>query len=272
MAVASGAVILVAVLFSSVGPLLARRAAGLDGTSQDLALGATAPSWAHPFGTDPLGRDLMVRTMQGGRIALGVALVATTLALAIGVFWGAVAGYAGGKLDEVMMRLVDILYAFPRTVLVIVVMAVLGTRSLILLAVLVGGTSWLTMARIVRGQVMSLGRRDFAVAARSLGLSARRILCRHILPNAAGPIIVYAAFTAPAVMLTEASLSFLGIGVEPPDASWGTLVFDGSRLMAVYPWLLVGPGLVMSVTIFALHTLGDGLRDALDPEAHRTGE
>ena len=267
-ALACAAVFLAVVAFSYAGPLLAHGLAGLDGVTQAPRAGAQAPSWHHPMGTDPLGRDLMVRTMEGGRYALGIGLLAAGIALVIGVTWGAVAGFAGGRVDEAMMRVVDVLYALPSSLFVIVVMAVFQTRSLFSLFALLGGISWLTMARIVRGQVLSLKQREFVAAARALGARSGRVLFRHVVPNALGPIIVSLTLTIPAVMLQEAFLSFLGLGVQAPRASWGTLVFEGTK-QAVYPWILAGPGLVMSVTIFALNFLGDGLRDALDPQSAR---
>jgi oligopeptide transport system permease protein len=265
MAIACGTIFLAICAFSFVGPILAGWA-GLDGVTQDARMGATPPSWRHWMGTDLLGRDMLVRTMDGGRIAITVGLTATLVALVIGVSWGAVAGYAGGRLDELMMRIVDVLYAFPTVVFVIVIMAVFRTRSLLVLFALIGAVHWLTMARIVRGQVMSLRHREFVEAARCLGVSTPRILFAHIVPNCLGPIIVYATLSVPGVMLTEAFLSFLGLGVQAPRASWGTLVDEGSRLIAIHPWILLGPGLAMSATIFALNFLGDGLRDAFDPQ------
>lgn len=266
MAIACGAAFLFICLFSFAGPVLARWVAGIDAVAQDTALGAAAPSWRHWLGTDQLGRDMLVRTMEGGRIAITVGLTATLVALVIGVSWGAVAGYAGGRLDELMMRVVDVLYAFPTVVFVIVIMAVFETRSIVVLFTLIGAITWLTMSRIVRGQVLSLRHREFVEAARCVGASTPRILFRHIVPNCLGPIIVYATLSIPGVMLTEAFLSFLGLGVQAPRASWGTLVDEGAHLVAIYPWILIGPGLAMSLTIFALNFLGDGLRDAFDPQ------
>jgi oligopeptide transport system permease protein len=269
MAVACGALFAAIVVFCFVGPLIARALAGLDGVTQDYALLATPPSAAHPFGTDSLGRDMLVRVMMGGQVAIMVAIVATLVALTIGVSWGAIAAYAGGRVDYVMMRIVDTLYGFPTVVFVIVIMATVQTRSTLALFALIGGISWLTMARIVRGQVLSLRHRDFVDAARAIGARPRRILFRHIVPNTMGVVIVYATLTLPHVMLTEAFLSFLGLGVQAPLASWGTLVTEGSTQILVYPWLLIAPGVVMGLTIFALNFLGDGLRDALDPHTRR---
>jgi oligopeptide transport system permease protein len=270
MAVICGTIFGCIAFFSFAGPTLARWIAGLDGAAQNTAMGVTPPSWHHWLGTDNLGRDMLVRTMEGGAIAITVALVATMVALLIGVSWGAIAAYAGGKVDDAMMRIVDVLYAFPTVVFVIVIMSVMDSRSIVLLFALIGAISWLTMARITRGQVLSLRHRDFVEAARAIGASPGRILFRHIVPNALGPIIVYATLSVPGVMLTEAFLSFLGLGVQAPRASWGTLVSEGAGQILVYPWLLIGPGLVMGITIFSLNFLGDGLRDALDPQTRKT--
>ncbi|HZJ65679.1 MAG TPA: ABC transporter permease, partial [Kofleriaceae bacterium] len=230
-------------------------------------LGATPPSAAHWFGTDPLGRDLLVRVMIGGRIAIVVALVTTAIAVAFGATYGAVAAYAGGRIDNLMMRVVDALYGFPTVVFIIVVMAVTGARSLVALFALIGAISWLTMARVARGQVLVLRASEFVEAARALGVPPGRILARHVLPNAAGPVIVYATLALPQVMLTEAFLSFLGLGVQAPLASWGTLVTEGSAQIVVYPWLLVFPGAAMAIAILSLNFVGDGVRDAFDPRA-----
>jgi len=269
LAAACGALVVAIAVFCYLGPVIAA-AFGLDATTIDTDYGARAPSWSHWFGTDALGRDMLVRVMIGGRIALLVAVVTTAIALAIGITWGATAAYAGGAVDNVMMRIVDALYGFPVVVFVIVVMSVLDTRSLLALFALIGGISWLTMARIARGQVLLLRHREFVEAARALGAPPRRILTRHILPNAAGPLVIYATLAFPQVMLTEAFLSFLGLGVQAPLASWGTLVTEGSTQILVYPWLLVCPGLVMAVTIMALNFIGDGLRDAFDPQTRAT--
>ena len=268
MAVACGILSAAIALWCWLGPPIAA-AFGVNGTHIDAQLGASAPSWAHWFGTDTLGRDMLVRCMIGGRIAILVSITATAIALVIGVSYGAIAAYAGGAVDNVMMRIVDALYGFPTLVFVVVVMAVSSSRSIVLLFALIGGISWLTMARIVRGQVLSLARREFVEAARALGAPPGRILFRHVLPNATGPVIVYATLALPQVMLTEAFLSFLGLGVQAPLASWGTLVTEGSSQIVVYPWLLVFPGAVMAVTVMALNFLGDGLRDALDPHSRK---
>jgi len=269
MAVACGLVSYAVFLFSFAGPTVARAVAGLDGLTLDVDLGAAPPSLEHWMGTDPLGRDMMVRIMEGGQWAIWAGLTATAVALVIGVAWGAVAGYMGGKTDEVMMRIVDVLYAFPTVVFVIVIMAVFETVSLVVLFALIGAISWLNMARIVRGQVLSLRHREFVEAAHSIGATTPRILARHIVPNTLGPVIVYSTLALPSVMLTEAFLSFLGLGVQAPRASWGTLVTEGASQIAVNPWTLIFPGLIMGITIFALNFLGDGLRDALDPQMRK---
>jgi oligopeptide transport system permease protein len=269
MAVACGAIVAFMALFSFLGPILMGWFAGIDSVSQDVALGASGPSTQHWFGTDQLGRDMLVRTMEGGRLAMIVALVGTAMSMVIGVTFGATAGYLGGRVDNAMMRFVDIMYAFPTLVFVIVVAAVLDSKSLILLFALIGAISWLTMARIVRGQVLSLRHREFVEAAHCVGASTPRILFKHIIPNCMGAIVVYATATMPGVMLTEAFLSFLGVGVQAPKASWGTLVSEGARSIAIFPWMLIAPGIVMSITIFALNFLGDGLRDAFDPQMRK---
>jgi oligopeptide transport system permease protein len=236
-----------------------------DPALQDLRLGAVPPSLHHLFGTDELGRDLFARTVYGGRISLLVGLVATLVSLAIGVTWGAIAGYRGGRTDEAMMRVVDVLYSLPYIFLVILLL-VFFSRSVVMLFVALGLVQWLTMARIVRGQVLSLKQQTFVEAARALGASDGAIILRHIVPNTLGPVIVYTTLTVPAVILQEAFLSFLGLGVQPPDASWGTLVSDGARVMALFPWLVIFPGVALSLTLLGFNFLGDGLRDALDPQ------
>ncbi len=235
---------------------------------QNLDLGATPPSWAHWFGTDLFGRDMLTRVMYGGRISLAVGILATSVALVIGVAWGTVAGYVGGRTDAVMMRIVDALYALPFIIFIILLMVVFG-KSILLLFLAIGAVEWLTMARIVRGQVLTVRNQEYIEAARSMGLSTPHILWRHVVPNSLGPIIVYATLTVPQVMLLEAFLSFLGLGIQPPMSSWGLLISYGAEVMEDSPWLLVFPGLALSITLFALNFLGDGLRDALDPKASK---
>lgn len=230
---------------------------------QNLRLGSVPPSAEHWLGTDTFGRDLLTRILFGGRMSLAVGFVATGVALIIGVTYGAIAGYAGGRVDNGMMRLVDILYALPFMIFIILLMVVFG-RNLLLLFLAIGAVEWLTMARIVRGQIQSLRQQEFVEAAISLGLGPVAIIWKHLIPNALGPVIVYTTLTIPNVMLLEAFLSFLGLGVQPPASSWGLLISAGVETMEEYPWLLIYPGLALTLTLVALNFLGDGLRDALD--------
>ena len=233
---------------------------------QDLNNTFAAPGSTHLFGTDNLGRDLFARVLHGGRISLAVGFLATAVSLIIGVAYGMTSGYLGGKIDALMMRIVDILYSLPFTIFVILLMVLFG-RNFVLLFIAIGAVEWLTMARITRGQTLSLKQAEFIEAARALGYSHKRILFRHILPNLIGPVIVYATLTVPAVMLLEAVLSFLGLGVQAPMSSWGSLIKEGSEKMDIAPWLIFFPGLFFSLTLLALNFLGDGLRDALDPKS-----
>ena len=235
---------------------------------QDLYLGATPPSAEHWLGTDVLGRDQLTRVMYGSRVSLMVGLIATGVALIIGVLWGTVSGFVGGTLDTVMMRIVDVLYALPFAIFIILLTVVFG-RSMLLLFLAIGAVEWLTMARIVRGQVLSLRNQEFVDAAIALGVSQRRIIFRHLVPNILGPVIVYTTLTIPSVILLESFLSFLGLGIQPPQSSWGSLISAGVETMEEYPWLLIYPGLILSATLFSLNFLGDGLRDALDPRASK---
>jgi len=263
----------------------------------DLALGPTPPSLTHWMGTDYFGRDLAARVFFGGRISFTVALIATSLSLAIGVTWGGVAGYFGGRVDAILMRVVDALYAFPFLIFVILLMvffagqgaaphrafcSVLGlfvarpddpsyypVFQIIIVFAALGAISWLTMARIVRGQVLSLKQQPFIDAARTLGAGHATILFRHLIPNAIGPVIVYTTLTIPEVMMAEAFLSFLGLGTQEPLSSWGLLAAAGAETMDLYPWQLVFPALMLALTLFCFNFLGDGLRDALDPRARK---
>ena len=232
---------------------------------QNLELGASPPSSAHFLGTDTLGRDLLSRLLYGSRVSLMVGFVATAVALVIGVTWGIVSGYYGGKVDAVMMRIVDILYGLPFIIFIILLMVVFG-RNIWLLFGAIGAVEWLTMARIIRGQVLSIKNQEYVLSAKAMGVSNFYMFRRHIFPNVLGPIAVYATLTIPQVMLLEAFLSFLGLGIQPPMSSWGTLIRYGVESMEEYWWLLVFPGITFTITLFSLNFFGDGLRDALDPK------
>ena len=230
---------------------------------QNLDIGASPPSAEHLLGTDVLGRDLLSRLLYGARISLLVGFVATGVALVIGVSWGIIAGYFGGRIDSVMMRIVDVLYGLPFIIFIILLMVIFG-RNIWLLFAAIGAVEWLTMARIVRAQVIGLKNQEFVQAAQVMGVSNFSMFRRHILPNILGPIAVYATLTIPQVMLLEAFLSFLGLGIQPPMSSWGTLIRYGVESMEEHYWLLIYPGLTFTITLFALNFFGDGLTDALD--------
>ncbi|TLD72391.1 ABC transporter permease [Phragmitibacter flavus] len=248
-----------------------------EGTNLDY--GARGPSAQHWMGTDVLGRDVATRLMHGGRISLAVGLVTSMVALVIGVGYGAVAGLLGGRVDAAMMRVVDVMYAFPLMIFVIILTMLLEKSEwlvgfskaanfdarLLLLFLAIGAVEWLTMARMVRGQIQGLMRQDFLMCARANGARWPHIIQRHLLPNVLGPVIVYTSLTVPSVMILEATLSFLGLGVQPPFASWGSLILDGANSMETYPWLLIFPVIFFSLTLLALNFIGDGLRDVLDP-------
>jgi oligopeptide transport system permease protein len=224
-----------------------------------------APSANHWFGTDANGRDLFARTLYGGQVSLLVGVAATSVSLVIGVAWGAVAGFFGGRVDTIMMRFVDVLYSLPFLFFVILLMVMFG-RHIVLIFVAIGAVEWLTMARIVRGQTLAIKRREFIEAAHAGGVSAAKIIRRHIIPNAVGPVIVYVTLTIPQVILIESFLSFLGLGVQEPYTSWGVLIADGAAEMETSPWMLVFPATFLAVTLFCFNFIGDGLRDALDPK------
>jgi oligopeptide transport system permease protein len=273
------------ILASLAGPPIIRALTGYtyDYIPSDPALLTSLPpftgpdgsfSWVHPMGTDNAGRDILARVLLGGRISLMVGIISTLVSLIIGIAFGATAGYLGGQVDEIMMRVVDVLYAIPYMMIVIVLLAFFGGQSplgqLVLLFIALGAVSWLTMARIVRGQVISLKNQEFILAARATGVTTWKIIARHLVPNTLGPVIVYATLTIPSVMLLEAFLSFLGLGVQAPLASWGSLAADGIQNIAIFPWQLLCPGITMAVTLFSLNFLGDGLRDALDPQMRKS--
>jgi oligopeptide transport system permease protein len=285
LAVLGMAVVSFVILASALGPPIIRNLTGYtyDFIPSDPKLLVSLPpftapdgsfSWTHPMGTDDAGRDILARVLLGGRISLMVGIISTMVSLVIGITFGATAGYLGGKVDEVMMRMVDVLYAIPYMMIVIVLLAFFGGQSpmgqLVLLFIALGAVSWLTMARIVRGQVISLKNQEFILAARATGVPAWKIIARHLIPNTLGPVIVYATLTIPSVMLLEAFLSFLGLGVQAPLASWGSLSADGIQNIAIFPWQLLCPGITMAITLFSLNFLGDGLRDALDPQMRKS--
>ena len=260
-AMIGGITILVLIILAIFAPWIAP----YSYSYQNLDIGASPPSAEHLLGTDVLGRDLLSRLLYGARISLLVGFVATGVALVIGVSWGIVAGYFGGRVDSVMMRIVDVLYGLPFIIFIILLMVIFG-RNIWLLFAAIGAVEWLTMARIVRAQVIGLKNQEFVQAAQVMGVSNFSMFRRHILPNILGPIAVYATLTIPQVMLLEAFLSFLGLGIQPPMSSWGTLIRYGVESMEEHYWLLIYPGLTFTITLFALNFFGDGLRDALDPK------
>ena len=275
-------VVIIITLASLLGPTLIKRTSGITPDyipTHDIRLTQSFPpftgpdgefSWLHPMGTDNAGRDQLARILQGGQISLFVAVIATLVSLLIGVTYGAIAGYFGGRIDNVMMRFVDVLYSLPYVILVIVLLSMFRSQTprgqLILLFIAIGSVSWLTMARIVRGQILSLKNQEFVLAARATGVSTSRIIFRHLIPNTLGPVIVYATLSIPQIMSTEAFLSFLGFGVQAPLSSWGSLAAEGIQNIGIFPWQLIFPGVTMALTLFSLNFLGDGLRDALDPQ------
>lgn len=224
-------------------------------------------SSGHYFGTDGNGRDLLVRILYGGRLSLTIGIIATLVSVLIGVTYGTVAGFFGGRLDTVMMRIVEILYAMPYLIFVIILMVIFG-RNIYLLFLAIGAVEWLTMARIVRGQTISIKEKEFIEASRSLGQSSIFIILKHIIPNLAGTVIVYITLMVPSVIILESFLSFLGLGVQEPLTSWGVLISEGSRDMETAWWLLIFPGIFMVLTLASLNFIGDGLRDALDPKEY----
>ena len=260
-AMIGGITILVLIILAVFAPWIAP----YSYSYQNLDIGASPPSAEHLLGTDVLGRDLLSRLLYGARISLLVGFVATGVALVIGVSWGIIAGYFGGRVDSIMMRIVDVLYGLPFIIFIILLMVIFG-RNIWLLFAAIGAVEWLTMARIVRAQVIGLKNQEFVQAAQVMGVSNFSMFRRHILPNILGPIAVYATLTIPQVMLLEAFLSFLGLGIQPPMSSWGTLIRYGVESMEEHYWLLIYPGLTFTITLFALNFFGDGLRDALDPK------
>lgn len=262
-AVTAAVILAVMTLLVLAGPWLSPY--DYDYTDWDRILIPPDLASGHLFGTDGIGRDIFVRTLYGGRISLLVGIVATIVSLLIGIAYGATAGYFGGRVDHVMMRIVDILYAMPFMFFVILLMVMFG-RNIILIFVAIGAINWLDMARIVRGQTLSLKRKEFVEAAEALGVRPFRIIRRHIVPNLLGVVVVYVTLTIPQVILVESFLSFLGLGVQEPMTSWGALVNEGAQEMENAPWTLVFPAVFLATTLFCFNFIGDGLRDALDPK------
>jgi len=264
MSLVCGYIVAAIIVACIVGPWILR-AFGYDYETQNLEYGAHPPSLKHPFGTDFFGRDSFTRVLYGSRVSLMVGFLAATVSATVGTLYGAIAGYAGGRVDAVMMRIVDIIYVLPYMLMVIILVTIFG-RQFYLIFIALGLVSWLTTARIVRGQVLSLKQQEFVQAARSVGASDTAIILRHLIPNTLGPIIIYFTLTVPSMILQEAFLSFLGLGVQEPMPSLGALINDGAAQMVVFWWQLIFPGCFLAVLLFSLNFLGDGLRDALDPK------
>ncbi len=226
-----------------------------------------APTWAgwHLFGTDESGRDLLVRSLIGGRISLLVGLMATLASVTVGIVWGATAGFMGGKVDSFLMRIVDMMYAIPYLLIAVLMVTLLG-REFYLVVLTITVFSWMDMARVVRGQTLSLRGKEFVEAARAIGVPTWKIIFRHIVPNLLGIVVIYTSVTVPGVILTESVLSFIGLGVQEPMTSWGVLIGDGAAKMEMQPWMLLFPAGLLSITLYCANYIGDGLRDALDPK------
>ena len=262
-AVASVVVLTLITLACVFGPMLLPNA--FDSVDWNLMSNAPTRAGWHLFGTDELGRDLLVRTLIGGRISLMVGLLATLVSVSIGVVWGAVAGFAGGRVDSVMMRIVDMAYAVPYLLIAILVVTVFG-RDILLVVAAIAAFSWLDMARVVRGQTLSIKSREFVEAARAIGVPTWRIIFQHVVPNLMGVVVIYTSILVPGVILSESVLSFLGLGVQEPMTSWGVLIHDGAAVMAATPWMILFPAAALSITLYCANFIGDGLRDALDPK------
>ncbi|MBW8760296.1 MAG: ABC transporter permease subunit [Burkholderiales bacterium] len=262
-AVASVVILALIALACVFGPLVLPNA--FDSVDWNLMSAPPTRAGWHLFGTDELGRDLLVRTLVGGRISLLVGLLATLVSVSIGVVWGAVAGFAGGRVDSVMMRIVDMAYAVPYLLIAILVVTVFG-RDILLVVAAIAAFSWLDMARVVRGQTLSLKSREFVEAARAIGVPTWRIIFQHVVPNLMGVVVIYTSIVVPGVILSESVLSFLGLGVQEPMTSWGVLIHDGAAVMAATPWMILFPAAALSITLYCANFIGDGLRDALDPK------
>lgn len=259
-----GLIVLVLIALACFGaPYLGLR--DQDDINWDMIQSAPDLAQGYFFGTDSNGRDLFVRTLYGGQVSLTVGIVSTFVSLIIGTLYGATAGFLGGRADGTMMRVVDMLYSIPFIFFVILLTVFFG-RKFVLIYVAIGAVNWLDMARIVRGQTLSIKRKEYIEAAHASGVSNWRIITRHIIPNCLGPVVVYMTLTVPVVILTESFISFLGMGVQEPQSSWGTLVAEGADNLEIAPWQVFGPGAVLAVTLLALNFVGDGLRDALDPK------
>lgn len=262
-AVASLVILSIIVLACVVGPWMLPH--DFDAADWDAMSAAPSMTNAHYWGTDEAGRDLLVRCLVGGRISLMVGILATFASVTVGIAWGAVAGFMGGKVDAVMMRIVDMMYAIPYLLIAILLVTILG-REFYLVVITITAFSWMDMARIVRGQTLSLRSREYVEAARSIGVSTTRIITSHIVPNLLGIVVIYTTVTVPGVILTESVLSFLGLGIQEPMTSWGVLIEDGTKVMDVSPWILLFPGALLSITLYCFNFIGDGMRDALDPK------
>jgi oligopeptide transport system permease protein len=259
-----GLIVLVLIAITCFGaPYLGLRSQ--DDINWDMIQSPPDFSQGYFFGTDSNGRDVFVRTLYGGQVSLTVGIVSTLVSLVIGTLYGATAGFLGGRVDGAMMRFVDMLYSIPFIFFVILLTVYFG-RQIVYMYVAIGAVNWLDMARIVRGQTLSIKRKEYIEAAHASGVSNWRIITRHIIPNCLGPVVVYMTLTVPVVILTESFISFLGMGVQEPQSSWGTLVAEGSDNLEIAPWQVLGPGAVLAVTLLALNFIGDGLRDALDPK------
>jgi oligopeptide transport system permease protein len=259
----AGVLLLAAITaFAFVAPLLSPH--DMEANDWERIQIAPTAEQSHWFGTDANGRDLFVRVAAGARVSLAIGLITTLVAVVIGVLYGAIAGYAGGRTDQVMMRVVDVLYALPLFFAIIILVTVFG-RNIFLVFLAIGAVEWLTIARIVRGQTLAAKQTEYVEAARSLGAPASRIVLRHIVPNVVGPVIVFSTLLVPTVILVESFLSFLGLGVQEPQTSWGLLISQGTASLDSAPWLLVIPAAFLAATMFAFNFIGDGLRDALDP-------
>ena len=253
------------IIFTFIGPFLIK----YNYYTNDLMNTYLKPSWSHPFGTDSLGRDSMARLMYGGRVSLAIGFVSVLINLSIGVFYGGISGYFGGRIDNIMMRIIDIVYSIPELLYVILLMVVMGKGGLLNIMIVLGIVNWMGMARIVRGQILALREQEYVLAAQTLGASTARLMLKHLIPNAMGPIIITSALAIPSAIFMEAFLSFIGIGIQPPFASWGSLAADGRLNIPSYPYALFFPAMAIAITMLAFNFVGDGLRDAFDPKMRK---